>query len=70
MADNQELQPWEAYKSMGRAYEYLPPRTQVNVACPKCGQPLWRRNDITLTSYPEQYQYECDGCGWIGYNFH
>ena len=43
-------------------------RSQVNVECPKCGAKLFRRNDIVLTSYPAQYQYECDKCNWVGYS--
>ena len=65
MATNQELQTWEEFKSLINTYYYSPARTQVNVACPECGRPLWRRNDVVLTTYPEQYQYECD-CGWVG----
>lgn len=68
MTNNQELQTWEEFKSLINTYYYLPARTQVNVACPECGWPLWRRNDITLTTYPEQYRYECD-CGWAGTAF-
>lgn len=60
---------WEDYKKLmpikSKAFET---RTQVDIKCPKCGKKIWRRNDITLTSYPEQYQYECE-CGWVGYAF-
>ena len=65
MATNQELQTWEEFKLLINTDNYLPARTQVNVACPECGRLLWRRNDVILTTYPAQYQYECD-CGWVG----
>jgi len=68
MTNNKELQTWEEYTSIGKAYDYFLSRTQINVACPECGRPLWRRNDVVLTTYPEQYQYECD-CGWRGTAF-
>ena len=59
---------WEDYnKQMPQEYVFKE-RTQVNVECPKCGKKLWRRNDITLTTYPEQYKYECE-CGWWGSAF-
>jgi len=43
-------------------------RTQVDVECPVCGKKLWKRTDITLTSIPPQYRYECE-CGWVGFNY-
>lgn len=36
------------------------------IECPKCGRKLFELTDIILTTYPAQYQYECN-CGWIGY---
>ena len=44
------------------------PLEKTDIQCPKCGQYIYRRNDIVLTSYPPQYQYECE-CGWVGYAF-
>lgn len=64
----EELRTWEDYSSIKQAFDFIPARTRVDVACPECGKQLWRRNDIVLTSYPAQYQYECD-CGWVGYAF-
>ena len=43
-------------------------RVQVDVECPKCKKKLWKRLDIVLTSFPCQYQYECE-CGWVGYAY-
>lgn len=54
---------WEDYEKLRpKKSELFEIRTQVDVKCPKCGKKIWRRNDITLTSYPAQYQYECE-CG-------
>ena len=39
----------------------------VDVKCPKCGKPLYKRTDIILSSYPPQYQYGCKECGWSGF---
>lgn len=41
-------------------------RTMTDIECPRCNRKIWRRNDITLTSLPPKYQYECQ-CGWVGY---
>ena len=60
---------WNQYeKQMPIKPEEWQHKPQVDVECPKCGKKIWRRNDIVLTSYPEQYQYECE-CGWIGYAY-
>lgn len=40
---------------------------ETDVECPKCGKKVKMRRDIVLTSYPAQYQYECE-CGWVGYS--
>lgn len=36
--------------------------------CPKCGKPLTLKTNMVLTTYPPQYQFECDNCGYIGYS--
>ena len=41
-------------------------RQRTNIDCPVCGKKIYKRTDIVLTSYPAQYQYECE-CGWVGY---
>lgn len=60
---------WETYSKASPDMYMYNPREQVNVACPKCGAKIYRRNDITLTTYPPQYRYECDACGWWGSAF-
>jgi len=44
------------------------PLKKTDIDCPDCGKKVYMRTDITLTTYPPQYQYECE-CGWIGYSF-
>lgn len=39
---------------------------KTDIDCPICGKKISKRTDIVLTSYPLQYQYECE-CGWVGY---
>ena len=44
-------------------------RKQVDVTCPKCEKRLWKRLDVVLTSNPPKYVYECDNCGFRGFNY-
>lgn len=59
---------WNEYKNITPPEHIFTGRELTDVACPKCGKPLYRRTDIVLTSYPAQYQYECE-CGWVGYAY-
>lgn len=58
---------WEQFKNMGMSETIFPNLAKTNVECPNCGKPLYQRTDIVLTSYPAQYQYECE-CGFVGYS--
>ena len=60
---------WEEHKMQMPPWEVFSNKEKTNIQCPKCGEPLYKRNDIVLTSYPPQFQYECDKCNWIGYAF-
>ena len=55
---------WEQFKRMNNRYTN---KVLTNIECPKCGKNLFQRTDMILTSYPEQYQYECE-CGFVGYS--
>lgn len=37
--------------------------------CPKCGGGMRRNEMVVLTSYPPQYEYQCDKCGYIEYQY-
>ena len=41
-------------------------RERTDIECPTCGELIWRRTDIVLTSYPPKSFYECTNCGWKG----
>ena len=43
-------------------------RIKTGIECPVCGEFIWKRVDIILPSYPPKNQYECDNCGWVGYD--
>lgn len=61
------MKTWEEYITEDIYGEYGEVYTKVDVACPYCRAPLYKRTDIVLTSYPPQYQYQCKECGWTGY---
>ena len=35
--------------------------------CPKCDGGMCKNEMIVLTSYPEQYEYRCNKCGYVEY---
>ena len=55
---------WDEYQQKLFVQDLNRERTEIE--CPNCGAYLWRRTDIVLTSYPPQFRYECDQCGWEG----
>lgn len=59
---------WEEFERMSPPMEMFINTVKTNIECPKCGEPLYFRNDIVLTTYPAQYKYECV-CGFVGYSF-
>lgn len=40
---------------------------KTDIECPKCGENIYRRTDIVLSSYPPKYEYKCLKCGWSDY---
>ena len=58
---------WEQFEQMNQYTQEYSNKVLTNIECPKCGKKLSQRTDIVLTSYPCQYQYECE-CGFIGYS--
>lgn len=59
---------WNEFKNQAPLEVYFTNKEKTDIKCPECGKYIYRRTDIVLTSYPAQYQYECD-CGWVGYAF-
>lgn len=45
------------------------PRSEPKYRCPKCGGGMRRNEMVVLTSYPAQYEYQCDKCGHVEYQF-
>ena len=58
---------WKDFKDYEYGFAGMPNAVKTDIKCPKCGQPIYMRTDIVLTSYPVQFSYFCD-CGWAGYS--
>ena len=58
---------WSEFERMYPPTQAFRSGVKTDIKCPECGQYLFQRMDIILTSYPAQYQYECE-CGFAGYS--
>lgn len=58
---------WEEYNPYPSGFGIK--RMETEIECPECGNKLYKRTDIILTTVPPKYQYECRHCGYIGYKF-
>ena len=38
----------------------------MDIECPKCSALIYKNISLVLTSYPPQYQFHCEKCGWTG----
>lgn len=56
---------WEDFvkKPVFRRIEDL---VMTNIECPECGEYIFQRTNVVLTSDPPKRQYKCMKCGWIG----
>lgn len=59
----------EYRKSIGVPYDYQYEWSEPKYICPKCGGGMCRNEMVVLTSYPIQYEYMCDKCGHVEYQF-
>ena len=57
---------WKDFTNNNKEIYYPSNREITEIKCPECGEPLYRRIDIILTSYPPKYRYECGKCNWTG----
>ncbi len=42
---------------------------RTDIECPKCGALIYKNISVVLTSYPPQYQFHCEKCGWHGTSY-
>lgn len=59
----------EYRKSIGVPYYYQREWSEPKYVCPKCGGGMCRYDTIVFASNPPQYEYQCNQCGYIEYQF-
>lgn len=51
------------------AFQFIAQWSEPKYQCPKCGGGMCKNLMVVLTSYPAQYEYQCDKCGHIDYQY-
>lgn len=52
------------------AFQFTAQWSEPKYQCPKCSSGVMRKNMmVVLTSYPAQYEYQCDKCGHVDYQY-
>lgn len=49
------------------AFQFTAQWSEPKYQCPKCSGGMCKNLMVVLTSYPVQYEYQCDKCGYIEY---
>ena len=61
------MKTWEEFKNQSTIKTIGYGQYQImDVACPKCGKPIYKDLTCVLASYPPQHRYICLDCGWVG----
>lgn len=58
---------WEEYQKQRKPFEPVVYK-EIDVECPICGKKIRKRIDMVVTTYPQQYRYECS-CGWSKFGY-
>ena len=59
-----DLIPWNEWVVSNTI---IPNAEPMQLACPKCGNQIYKRTDIILSCYPPKHQYFCSECDWVGF---
>lgn len=60
----------EYRESIGAPYYYYQREwSEQKYVCPKCGGGMCRHETIVYTSNPPKYEYQCNKCGYVEYQF-
>lgn len=59
----------EYRESIGFPYYYQREWSEPKYICPKCGGGMCKHENIILTSNPPQYEYQCNKCSYVEYQF-
>lgn len=59
------------YRAMAEktAFQFTSQWSEPKYLCPKCGGGMCRNEMVVLTSYPAKYEYRCNTCGHVEYQF-
>jgi len=60
---------WKEYQNQRRQsniYKNNQHYIRTDIECPECGALIYKNISLVLTSYPPQYQFHCEKCGWTG----
>lgn len=49
------------------AFQFTAQWSEPKYQCPECGGGMCKNQMVTLTTYPAQYIYQCDKCGYKEY---
>lgn len=59
----------EYRESIGFPYYFQREWSEPKYACPACGGGMCRNETVVLTSNPPKYEYQCNKCGHVEYQF-
>ena len=59
----------EYRKAIGVPYSYHREWSEPKYICPKCGGGMCRNETMVFTSNPPKYEYQCNKCGNVEYQF-
>lgn len=51
------------------AFQFTGQWSEPKYQCPECGGSMCKNQMVTLTTYPAQYIYQCDKCGYKEYQY-
>lgn len=63
-AINNSLPTAKEYREMANQIDISAQWSEPKYQCPKCNGGMRRDETIVLSSFPAQYMYECDKCGY------
>lgn len=55
--------------SINVTFEFPSEWSEPKYQCPKCGGGMCRNEMLVLASYPPKYEYKCNKCGHVGYQY-
>lgn len=69
MINYSNLPTAEEYRASITMPEIMNKYSEPKYQCPKCGGGMCRNEMVVLTSYPAKYEYSCNKCGYVDYQY-